>query len=44
VVLAYLDAQAAKLSALDLAIRRDKPDAVHQMAAAAAANCCRGAG
>ena len=31
VVLAYLDAQAAKLSALDLAVRRDKPDAVHQM-------------
>ena len=30
-VLAYLDAQAAKLSALDLAVRRDKPDAVHQM-------------
>ena len=31
VVLAYLDAQAAKLSVLDLAVRRDKPDAVHQM-------------
>jgi CHAD domain-containing protein len=31
VVLAYLDTQAAKLSALDLAVRRDKPDAVHQM-------------
>ena len=31
VVLAYLDAQAAKLSGLDLAVRRDKPDAVHQM-------------
>ena len=31
VVLAYLDAQAARLSALDLAVRRDKPDAVHQM-------------
>jgi CHAD domain-containing protein len=31
VVLAYLDAQAARLSALDLAIHRDKPDAVHQM-------------
>ncbi len=30
-VLAYLDAQAAKLGALDLAVRRDKPDAVHQM-------------
>ena len=31
VVLAYLDTQAAKLSILDLAVRRDKPDAVHQM-------------
>jgi CHAD domain-containing protein len=31
VVLAYLDAQAAKLSVLELAVRRDKPDAVHQM-------------
>ena len=31
VLLAYLDAQAARLSALDLAVRRDKPDAVHQM-------------
>jgi CHAD domain-containing protein len=31
VVLAYLNAQAAKLSVLDLAVRRDKPDAVHQM-------------
>jgi CHAD domain-containing protein len=31
VVLAYLDAQAARLSVLDLAVRRDKPDAVHQM-------------
>jgi CHAD domain-containing protein len=31
VVLAYLDAQAARLSDLDLAVRRDKPDAVHQM-------------
>jgi CHAD domain-containing protein len=31
VVLAYLDAQAAKLSGLDLAVRRDKPDAGHQM-------------
>jgi CHAD domain-containing protein len=31
VVLAYLEAQAAKLSVLDLAVRRDKPDAVHQM-------------
>ena len=31
VVLAYLDTQAAKLSVLDLAVRRDKPDAVHQM-------------
>src|SRR5580693_8338584 len=31
VVLAYLDAQAAKLSVLDLAVRRDKPDAVHKM-------------
>ncbi len=30
-VLAYLDAQAARLSALDLAVRRDKADAVHQM-------------
>jgi CHAD domain-containing protein len=31
VVLAYLGAQAARLSALDLAVRRDKIDAVHQM-------------
>jgi CHAD domain-containing protein len=31
VVLAYLNAQTAKLSTLDLAVRRDKPDAVHQM-------------
>jgi CHAD domain-containing protein len=31
VVLGYLDAQAARLAALDLAVRRDKPDAVHQM-------------
>ncbi len=30
-LLACLDAQAARLSALDLAVRRDKPDAVHQM-------------
>jgi len=31
VVLAYLDAQAARLNELDLAVRRDKADAVHQM-------------
>src|ERR1700761_7121907 len=31
VVLAYLNAQSARLSVLDLAVRRDKPDAVHQM-------------
>jgi CHAD domain-containing protein len=31
VVLAYLDTQAARLSVLDLAVRRDKPDSVHQM-------------
>ena len=31
VVLGYLAAQAARLSALDLAVRRDKADAVHQM-------------
>ena len=31
VVLAYLHEQAAKLSALDFAVRRDKPDSVHQM-------------
>lgn len=31
VVLAYLGAQAARLSALDLAVRRDKADAVHQL-------------
>jgi CHAD domain-containing protein len=31
VVLAYLDAKIARLAALDLAVRRDKPDAVHQM-------------
>lgn len=30
-VLAYLNAQAARLSLLDAAVRRDKPDAVHQM-------------
>ena len=31
VLLAYLDAQAARLNELDLAVRRDEPDAVHQM-------------
>ncbi len=31
VLLAYLGAQAARLSVLDVAVRRDKPDAVHQM-------------
>jgi CHAD domain-containing protein len=31
VVLAYLDAQAAKIGVLDLAVRRDKPDAVHKL-------------
>jgi len=31
VVLAYLNAQTARLTALDVAVRRDKPDAVHQM-------------
>ena len=31
VVLGYLDEQAAKLGVLDLAVRRDKPDSVHQM-------------
>ncbi len=31
VVLDYLDAQATQLSFLDLAVRRDEPDAVHQM-------------
>jgi CHAD domain-containing protein len=31
VVLAYLGTQAARLSALDLAVRRGRPDAVHQM-------------
>jgi CHAD domain-containing protein len=31
VVLAYIDAQAARLRALDPAVRRDEPDAVHQM-------------
>jgi CHAD domain-containing protein len=31
VVLGYLAAQSAQLSLLDLAVRRDKPDAVHQM-------------
>jgi CHAD domain-containing protein len=31
VVLAYLDTQAARLGVLDLAVRRDKADAVHQM-------------
>jgi CHAD domain-containing protein len=31
VVLGYLGAQTARLSALDLAVRRDKPDAVHKM-------------
>lgn len=31
VVLAYLDRQAARLKAFDTAVRRDEPDAVHQM-------------
>ena len=31
VVLTYLDAQAAKIGVLDLAVRRDKPDAVHKL-------------
>src|ERR1700733_3483207 len=31
VVLAYLDAHAARLKALAPAVRRDEPDAVHQM-------------
>jgi CHAD domain-containing protein len=31
VVLAYLDAQATRLGRLDIAVRGDKPDAVHQM-------------
>jgi CHAD domain-containing protein len=31
VVLAYLNAQAGQLDALDLAVRRDRPDAVHKM-------------
>jgi CHAD domain-containing protein len=31
VVLAYLGRQAARLTALDTAVRRDEPDAVHQM-------------
>jgi CHAD domain-containing protein len=31
VVLSYLDAQAVRLKALDPAVRRDEPDAVHQM-------------
>jgi CHAD domain-containing protein len=31
VVLAYLDTQAARLNVLDQAVRRDQPDAVHQM-------------
>jgi CHAD domain-containing protein len=31
VVLAYLDAHAARLVALDPAVRRDAPDAIHQM-------------
>jgi CHAD domain-containing protein len=31
VLLTYLDAQAARLKFLDLAVRRDEPDAVHQM-------------
>jgi CHAD domain-containing protein len=30
-VLAYLDTQAARLNVLDQAVRRDQPDAVHQM-------------
>jgi CHAD domain-containing protein len=31
VVLAYLESQVARINVLDLAVRRDKPDAVHQM-------------
>jgi CHAD domain-containing protein len=31
VVLAYIDAQVARLRALDPAVRRDEPDAIHQM-------------
>ena len=31
VVSAYIDAQAARLKALDPAVRRDEPDAIHQM-------------
>ena len=31
VVLAYLDTQTARLGVLDPAVRRDEPDAVHQM-------------
>jgi CHAD domain-containing protein len=31
VVLAYLGGQAARLKALDTAVRRDEPDAIHQM-------------
>jgi CHAD domain-containing protein len=31
VVIGYLSQQAARLSALDMAVRRDKPDAVHDM-------------
>ena len=31
VVSAYINAQAAQLKALDPAVRRDQPDAVHQM-------------
>ncbi|HEX8005484.1 MAG TPA: CYTH and CHAD domain-containing protein [Trebonia sp.] len=31
VVLAYLDAQAARLKSLDPAVRRDEPDSIHQM-------------
>jgi CHAD domain-containing protein len=31
VVLAYLDAQAARLAVLDPGVRRDEPDALHQM-------------
>ena len=31
VVIGYLARQAARLSALDMAVRRDKPDAVHDL-------------
>lgn len=31
VVLAYISAQSGRLRALDLAVRRDEPDAIHQM-------------